>query len=84
MVAATDVLAEYDALRPEDPATITEDEANNIRAWLVALRTNQTVGDEGGIDLIRYTSADLIESEKTDLMTAQMCIRDRYRTEFEG
>ena len=71
MVAATDVLTEYDALRPEDPATITEDEANNIRAWLVALRTNQTVGDEGGIDLIRYTSADLIESEKTDLMTAR-------------
>lgn len=71
MVAATDVLAEYDALRPENPATITEDQANNIRAWLVALRTNQTVGDEGGLDLIRYTSEALIEDEKTDLMEAR-------------
>lgn len=71
MVASTDVLAEYEALRPDDPSTTTEDEANNLRAWLVALRTNQTVGDEGDLDLIRYTSEDLIESEKTDLMTAR-------------
>jgi len=71
MVAATDVLTAYEAARIEDPSTMTEDEANNLRNWLVALRTNQTVGDEGGIDLIRYTSEGMIESEKTDLMVAR-------------
>lgn len=71
MASSADILGTYEAARLVDITNPTEDEANRLLTWLVALRANQTVGDEKSIDLIRYTSEDLIETEKTQIMTAR-------------
>ena len=71
MVSARDVLDEFSKLTPDDPATLSSSEAREILASLVALRTNQSIGDESSIDLIKYSSEDMIESEKSLLMVAR-------------
>ncbi|MCX6804857.1 MAG: hypothetical protein NT111_02490 [Patescibacteria group bacterium] len=71
MVSARDVLDDFSRLTPDDPATLSSSEAREILASLVALRTNQSIGDESSIDLIKYSSEDMIESEKSLLMVAR-------------
>lgn len=71
MARSTEIMSTYEASRPADLINPTQAEANQLLAWLVALRANQTVGDENNIDLISYTSEDTIETEKTELMTAR-------------
>ena len=71
MESARDVLDDFSRLTPDDPATLSSSEAREILASLVALRTNQSIGDESSIDLIKYSSEDMIESEKSLLMVAR-------------
>ena len=71
MASSRDILSSYEGLIPEDISTMTDEDARSLQAWLIALRTNQTVGDENNIDLIQYSSEDSVESEKTQLFEAR-------------
>jgi hypothetical protein len=71
MASAQDIMANFEELMPEDPSTMTEDEARAVQSWLIALRTNQAVGDQHNVDLIQYSNEDSVESEKNDLFQAR-------------
>lgn len=68
MVSASEVTGQLRELIPEDITSMDADGARALFATLTALRTNMALGDTNRVDLIRYSSEDLIEQEKTDLL----------------
>jgi len=69
MIPANDVIAELGHLIPAAGETLDEATASTLFATLTSLRVNQSIGSQQRVDLIRYSSEDLMEQERTELMT---------------
>ena len=71
MVSASDLLQRFDELQPEDGLGLSPGDAQQLANWLVETTTLQNLGDSQRLDLVRYTSPDSVEVEKTDLFVAR-------------